>query len=95
MTDRRLPTIVLGGTNSGASGGDGAIHDPLLHPRLYEGVALRRMLAFFLDMILMGIVLVVAGMGAPPDPPQPPPTVPARKRRDLWAEVERLNKEKK
>jgi len=38
---------------------------------------------------------VLAGMGAPPDPPAPPPIVPARKRRDLWAEVERLNKEKK
>lgn len=37
---------------------------------------------------------VLEGMGAPPQPvpPQPPP--PQRKRRDLWAEVERLNKKK-
>jgi hypothetical protein len=34
---------------------------------------------------------VLAGMPAPPAPP-PPPVVPARKRRDLWAEVERLRK---
>ena len=61
MTERKVPTIVLGGTSGG---GDGAIHDPLLHPRLYEGVALRRMFAFFLDMILMGIVLVVAVLAA-------------------------------
>jgi hypothetical protein len=36
---------------------------------------------------------VLAGMPAPPEPP-PPPVTPQRKRRDLWAEVERLNKKK-
>jgi hypothetical protein len=34
---------------------------------------------------------VLAGMPAPPAPP-PPPAAPVRKRRDLWAEVERLRK---
>jgi hypothetical protein len=34
---------------------------------------------------------VLAGMPAPPSPP-PPPAAPVRKRRDLWAEVERLRK---
>jgi hypothetical protein len=34
---------------------------------------------------------VLAGMPAPPSPP-PPPATPVRKRRDLWAEVERLKK---
>jgi len=34
---------------------------------------------------------VLAGMPPPPAPP-PPPAVPLRKRRDLWAEVERLRK---
>ncbi len=34
---------------------------------------------------------VLAGMGPPPEP-APPPAVPVRKRRDLWAEVERLKK---
>jgi hypothetical protein len=34
---------------------------------------------------------VLAGMPAPPTPP-PTPVAPARKRRDLWAEVERLRK---
>ena len=34
---------------------------------------------------------VLAGMPAPPAPP-PPPATPIRKRRDLWAEVERLRK---
>lgn len=61
MAERKVPAIVLGGTNSG---GDGAIHDPLIHPELYDGVALRRTFAFFLDMILMGVVLVVAFMAA-------------------------------
>jgi hypothetical protein len=37
---------------------------------------------------------VLAGMGVPPEAPPPPPVVPVRKRRDLWAEVERLNKKK-
>jgi hypothetical protein len=35
---------------------------------------------------------VLAGMGVPPEAPPPPPVVPVRKRRDLWAEVERLKK---
>jgi hypothetical protein len=34
---------------------------------------------------------VLSGMAAPPAPP-PPPEVPVRKKRDLWAEVERLRK---
>ena len=34
---------------------------------------------------------VLAGMPAPPAAP-PPPAAPIRKRRDLWAEVERLRK---
>ena len=34
---------------------------------------------------------VLAGMPPPPAPP-PPPAVPLRKRRNLWAEVERLRK---
>ncbi len=34
---------------------------------------------------------VLSGMPAPPEPPQAPP-VPSRKRRDLWADVERLKK---
>ena len=34
---------------------------------------------------------VLAGMPPPPTPP-PLPDVPARKKRDLWAEVERLKK---
>ena len=61
MTARKLPAIVLGRTTDSA---DGAIHDPLVHPRLYEGVALRRMLAFFLDMILVGILIFVASIAA-------------------------------
>jgi hypothetical protein len=34
---------------------------------------------------------VLAGMPPPPQPP-PTPVVPLRKKRDLWAEVERLKK---
>jgi hypothetical protein len=36
---------------------------------------------------------VLATMPPPPTPP-PPPETPVRKKRDLWAEVERLNKKK-
>lgn len=34
---------------------------------------------------------VLAGMPPPPEPP-PAPVVPPRKKRDLWADVERLKK---
>lgn len=34
---------------------------------------------------------VLAGMPPPPEPP-PAPVVPLRKKRDLWADVERLKK---
>ncbi len=34
---------------------------------------------------------VLAGMPRPPDPPPPPPA-PLKKKRNLWAEVERLKK---
>ena len=34
---------------------------------------------------------VLAGLPPPPEPPRPP-AAPQRKRRDLWAEVERLKK---
>jgi uncharacterized RDD family membrane protein YckC len=65
VTERKLPTIVLGGSNARSNaGGDGAIHDPLVHPELYDGVALRRLFAFCLDMILIGMVMVVAAMAA-------------------------------
>ena len=58
VTEPKLPAIVLGGTSS--SRDDGAIHDPLVHPKLYEGVALRRTFAFFVDITLIGVVLVLA-----------------------------------
>ena len=37
---------------------------------------------------------VLATMPKPPEPPPPPP-VPSRKKRDLWAEVERIKGQKK
>jgi uncharacterized RDD family membrane protein YckC len=56
---RKVPAIVLGSTNAGS---DGSMHDPLLHPELYDGVALRRMFAFFIDLILMGMVMLIAAI---------------------------------
>jgi hypothetical protein len=35
---------------------------------------------------------VLAGMPKPPEPPPAPPPDALRKKRDLWAEVERLKK---
>lgn len=61
MAEQKLPAISLeglGGANSGPS------HDPLLHPELYDGVALRRTLAFCLDMMIIGTVLAVAWTAA-------------------------------
>jgi len=65
VTERKVPAIVLGGSNAKSDAADdGAIHDPLLHPGLYDGVALRRLFAFGLDMVLMSVVMVVAFMAA-------------------------------
>jgi hypothetical protein len=38
---------------------------------------------------------VLASMPLPPQPPPPPPTPAAQKKRDLWAEVERIKSLKK
>lgn len=38
---------------------------------------------------------VLASMPLPPEPPPPPPAASAPKRRDLWAEVERIKQQKK
>lgn len=63
MADQKLPTISLGGLGGSSSGADAASsHDPLLHPELYEGVALRRILAHFLDMLIIGAILFVPWM---------------------------------
>jgi hypothetical protein len=35
---------------------------------------------------------VLSGMTPPPAPPPPPEPVPERKKRDLWADLERLKK---
>jgi len=59
VTSRKVPAIVLGSTHAD---GDGASHDPLLHPELYDGVALRRMCAFFVDLVLMGLIIVIAAI---------------------------------
>lgn len=62
VVDQKLPTISLGGLG-GSSGADvGESHDPLLHPELYAGVALRRVLAYFLDMLIIGAILFVPWM---------------------------------
>lgn len=37
---------------------------------------------------------VLAGMNTTPTTTLPPPVIPPRKKRDLWAEVERINKKK-
>ena len=38
---------------------------------------------------------VLSSMPLPPPVPPPPPGTPVRRRRDLWAEVERINNKKK
>lgn len=61
VANQKLPAISLGGLGGSSSGADaGSLHDPLLHPELYEGVALRRMFAFIVDMILVTVVVIAA-----------------------------------
>lgn len=61
MADQKLPMITL---DSLGNGGTESELDPLLHPALYDGVALRRIIAFILDMILVGLVLGIAWTAA-------------------------------
>lgn len=62
MADHKLPTISLGGLGGASSTDAGSSHDPLLHPELYDGVALRRILAYFVDMVIIFAVLCVPWM---------------------------------
>lgn len=62
VADQKLPTISLGGLGGSTGADTGASHDPLLHPELYDGVALRRILAYFLDMLIIGVILFVPWM---------------------------------
>jgi len=59
VADQKLPAISLGGLGGSSAAPS---HDPLLHPELYEGVALRRMLAFAVDLAIIGAVLFVPWM---------------------------------
>ncbi|HNB27140.1 MAG TPA: RDD family protein [Alphaproteobacteria bacterium] len=61
MADPKLPAISL----AGLGGGDAnPTFDPLLHPELYDGVALRRVLAFCLDLTVILVVLGIAWTAA-------------------------------
>ena len=61
MADQKLPAISLAGFGGGEANPS---FDPLLHPEFYDGVALRRIWAFCLDMILLGVVLGIAWAAA-------------------------------
>jgi uncharacterized RDD family membrane protein YckC len=52
----------LGGLGGSSSADAESSHDPLLHPELYEGVALRRILAHFLDTLIIFAILFVPWM---------------------------------
>jgi uncharacterized RDD family membrane protein YckC len=52
LSDRSLPT-----KPRGPFIWSGAAPDPLDHPELYEGVVLRRLLAYLVDFVLSGILL--------------------------------------
>src|SRR5262249_55389484 len=61
VANQKLPAISLGGLGGSSPEGESA-HDPLLHPELYDGVALRRIVAYFLDMVIIGAILFVPWM---------------------------------
>lgn len=61
VADQKLPAISLGGLGASSSA-DESPHDPLLHPELYDSVALRRIFAYFLDMLIIGAILFVPWM---------------------------------
>jgi uncharacterized RDD family membrane protein YckC len=61
VADQKLPAISLGGLggSSQTTADAESEHDPLLHPELYEGVVLRRILAHFLDVVIIFAILCV------------------------------------
>ena len=58
MANQKLPAITLGGLG-GAQADASTAHDPLVHPELYEGVALRRLVAYAVDMVIITAILFV------------------------------------
>jgi len=62
VADQKLPAISLGGLGGSSSSTADSSHDPLLRPEFYEGVAVRRVFAYFLDMLIIGAILFVPWM---------------------------------
>ena len=58
MANQKLPAITLSGLG-GSQTDSSSSHDPLLHPELYDGVALRRILAHVVDMFIISAILFV------------------------------------
>lgn len=57
MAERILPSFELH-----VEGDPGAIPDPLAHPECYHGVALKRVLAYFVDVVIIAAILGVAAL---------------------------------
>ncbi len=61
MADQKLPAISLAGLGGSEANPS---YDPLLHPELYDGVALRRIVAFCVDLAVIAVVLGIAWTAA-------------------------------
>ena len=55
MPSSKLPSLELG-----ARGWRGEAPDPLAHPEFYDGVSGRRVLAYLLDVVIVGVIMLVA-----------------------------------
>jgi uncharacterized RDD family membrane protein YckC len=60
LADQKLPAVTL----ELRTGDYDPSLDPLVHPELFDGVALRRIVAFCLDMIIVGVVLTISWTAA-------------------------------
>ncbi len=60
MEDRTLSSSKLPSLGLGPRGWRGEAPDPLDHPEFYQNVSGRRILAYLLDMVVVGVIFVVA-----------------------------------
>jgi uncharacterized RDD family membrane protein YckC len=57
MAERTLPSFEVH-----VEGDPGGIPDPLVHPECYHGVALRRVLAYLVDVVIIAAIMAVAAL---------------------------------
>lgn len=59
VANQKLPAITLSGLGGAHAASAHDLLDPLVHPELFEGVVLRRLVAYAVDMLIISAILFV------------------------------------